>query len=71
MPSRTAKQLSKSLKKILQLYARGGFIIRVIFMDMEFEKVKDELGLVDVNTTAAREQVAEIERGIRLLKERS
>ena len=38
---------------------------------MEFEKVKDELGLVDVNTTAAREHVAEIERGIRLLKERS
>ena len=40
-------------------------------MDMEFEKVKDELGLVDVSTTAAREHVAEIERGIRLLKERS
>ena len=40
-------------------------------MDVEFEKVKDELGLVDVNTTAAREHVAEIERGICLLKERS
>jgi hypothetical protein len=40
-------------------------------MDMEFEKVKTELGLVDVNTTAAREHVAEIERGIRLLKERA
>ena len=71
VPSRTAKQLSKSLKKIVQLYARGGFIIRVILMDMEFEKVKDELGLVDVNTTAVREHVAEIERGIHLLKERS
>ena len=71
VPSRTAKQLSKLFKKIVQLYARGGFIIRVILMDMEFEKVKDELGLIDVNTTAAREHVAEIERGIRLLKERS
>ena len=40
-------------------------------MDMEFKKVKDELGLVDVNTTAAREHVAEIERGMCLLKERS
>ena len=38
---------------------------------MESEKVKDELGLVNVNTTAAREHVAEIERGICLLKERS
>ena len=38
---------------------------------MEFEKVKDQQGmeLVDVNTTAAREHVGEIERGIRYLKE--
>ena len=43
----------------------------MILMDMEFEKVKTELGLIDVNTTAAREHVAEIERGISLLKERS
>ena len=41
-------------------------------MDMEFENVKDEKGmeLIDVNTTAAREHVGEIERGIRYLKER-
>ena len=71
VPSRTVKQLSKSLKRIVQLYARGDFIICVILMDMEFEKVKDELRLIDVNTTAAREHVAEIERGICLLKERS
>ena len=55
----------------MQLYAQGGLIIRVILVDMEFERVKDELGLVDVNTTAAREHVAEIEGGIRLLKEHS
>ena len=29
------------------------------------------MGLVDVNTTAAREHVAEIKRSIRLVKERS
>ena len=41
-------------------------------MDMEFEKVKEQEGmkLVDVNTTAAREHLGEIERGIRYLKER-
>ena len=38
VPTRTAKQLSKLLEKIVQLYLRGGFIIRVILMDMEFEK---------------------------------
>ena len=39
-------------------------------MDMEFEKVKDKKGmeLVNVNKTAAREHVGEIERGIRYLK---
>ena len=42
-------------------------------MDMEFVKVKDEKGmeLIDVNTTAARGHVGEIERGIRYLKERA
>ena len=47
--------------------------MRTIMMDMEFEKVKDKRGmeLIDVDTTAAREHVGEIERGIRYLKERS
>ena len=40
-------------------------------MDMEFEKIKDDFDKVEVNTTAAREHVAEIERGIRNVKERS
>ena len=39
-------------------------------MDMEFEKVKSEMDSVEINTTAAREHVGEIERGIRTLKER-
>ena len=51
----------------------GGYRVRTIMMDMEFEKVKDEKGmdLIDVNATAAREHVGEIERGIRYLKERA
>ena len=39
-------------------------------MDMEFEKVKDEIALVELNITAAREHVGEIERSIRVVKER-
>ena len=38
-------------------------------MDMEFEKIKDDMQLVDINTTAAQEHVREIERSIHLLKE--
>ena len=33
IPSRKAGQLANSLKKVLYLYARGGFIVNVIFMD--------------------------------------
>ena len=39
-------------------------------MDMEIEKVKDFVPLVEVNTTAAREHVGLVERAIRHLKEK-
>ena len=71
LPSRTAKQLSKSLKKIVKLYTRGGFIVRLVMMDMEFEKIKDEFDTVIVNTTGARDHVGEIERLIKFIKERA
>ena len=62
VPNRKAAQLSSFHKKIIDIYARGGFTVRNIMMDMEFEKIKDEKGieLIDVNATAAREHVGEI-----------
>ena len=39
-------------------------------MEMEFEKVRDKLTIIEVNTTMAREHVPEIEHQIRLIKER-
>ena len=71
VPSRTAKQLGSSLKKIIRLYAKGGFVVRLILMDGEFAKVEDELPLVQSNTAATQEHVAEIERGHRTIKERA
>ena len=72
VPRRTAKQLSKSLKRVIRLYNRGGFAVQTILMDMEFDKVAPHLeGDVVVNTSAAREHVAEIEREIRTEKERA
>ena len=72
IPTRTAKQLSKSLRRIVNIYARGGFSICIIMMDREFEKIKEVEGmeLLDINTTAARDHVREIERGIQYLKQR-
>ena len=54
-----------------KIYARGGFVIRLVLMDMEFEKFKDKVGLVEVHTMATREHVGEIERQTRLIKERT
>ena len=69
VPSRTAKQLAKSLMKIVKLYALGGFVVRTVLMDGEFEKIKPEVEL-DINISPAREHVGEIERYHRTLKER-
>ena len=38
-------------------------------MDQEFDKVEDEVGSVEINTTAAREHVGKIERMIIVIKE--
>jgi hypothetical protein len=71
LPTRTATQLSNSLTKIVRLYACTGFIIRIIIMDQEFDKVKDTNEMVEINTTAAREHIGKTGRYIRAAKERS
>ena len=63
----TAGQLAKYLLKIVKLYVRDGYVTCLVIMDMEFEKVKDKVGLLEINTTSAREYVANIERQIRLM----
>ena len=69
VPSWTAKQLAKSLMKIIKLYTLGGFVIRTVIMDREFENIKPEVEL-DVYISAARAHVGEIERYHKTLKER-
>ena len=56
--------------KVVCGYARGGFIVNLVLMDMQFENIKDMLPVVEVNTTAVREHVPEIERRIKMIKER-
>ena len=68
LPSRTVPMLCDTLKKTLVIYRRGGFVVRTCLMDMEFEKLVNEMDEVVINTTAAREHVGDVERCIRTIK---
>ena len=68
VPTCRVAYLAKCLRKVLYLYAKGGFLVNVCLMDREFEAVKEHLPLVELNITAAREHVPEIEREIRQIK---
>lgn len=71
LPSRTVDQLISNLNKAIKLYRRGGYVVRVALMDMEFEPLVRKSEDVVINTTAAREHVGDIERYIRTQKERA
>ncbi len=68
---RTATALVKHIERVLHVYGRGGFSIRMILMDGEFEKIKGLLQNVECNTTAAKEHVSEAEQMIWTIKERT
>ena len=69
VPVRTATNLSKHIKRGLEVYKRAGFIVRTILMDVEFEKIRPLLPTLECNTTAAKERVSKAERTIRMIKE--
>jgi hypothetical protein len=71
LPSWTGKHLALTLEQFIRGYRVAGFIVQVALMDMEFEKLKDVLPNITINTTAAREHVGEIERKIQVIKERA
>ena len=58
IPSRTAQQLDNSLMKVVKLYDKDGFFVCNVLMDGEFEKVKPEISLLEINIPAASEHVA-------------
>ena len=70
LPTRTAKSIASRIDQIKHLYGRGGFTVGTILMDNEFEKIRALVPNLHINTTAANEHVPEIERRIRLIKER-
>ena len=60
LPSQTATQRSNSLTKIVKLYAQPGYIVQVIMMDQEFDKIEDTCHTVEINITAACKHIGEI-----------
>ena len=68
---RTAKRLVDTLERVIRIYSKAGFIVQTALMDMEFEKLRDMLPNVTLNTTAVREHVGKIERKVRVEKERA
>ncbi len=68
---RTANALVKHIKRALHVYGRGGFSVRTILMNGDFEKIKGLLHNVECNTTAAKEHVSEAKQMIRTIKKRT
>jgi hypothetical protein len=62
--------LTHTLERVFKIYGTAGFVVQTAMMDMELEKLKTVMPHVALNTTAAREHVGEIERKIRVIKER-
>ena len=65
---RTGRNLLKCIKKIFNLYKARNFRIKSLYMDREFEPLRDllrndsEMKEALLNTTSADEHVPEIER---------
>ncbi len=70
IPSRTVKRLANSMEHVIRIYRKASFIVQTSMMDMELKKLRDLLTNVALNTMAAREHAGEIERKIRVIKER-
>ncbi len=56
----TATSLESLLQRIVRVYARAGFTVQAILMDIEFEKVRDHVPMLDVHTPAASEHVGDM-----------
>ena len=67
---RTASKLGLLLHRTITVYTHAGFKIQTVLMDNEFDKVKDHVPHAILNTPAASEHVGDIERRIRVIKER-
>ena len=64
--------LVSACRNICNVYTRRGFEVKTTLMDRQFAPVKEKFSSsnVEINLTSAKEHVPEIERFIRVMKER-
>ena len=67
VPNHTAALLSSSQIKVIKMYQRGVFIVNLILMDQEFNKLEEviesidgSIGNVEIHTTAAHKYMGKI-----------
>ena len=60
----TGPVLANSRKNILNMHIVRGYMVKVIRMDMESEKIIDDIEMAIVNTTGARGYTTATERGL-------
>ena len=73
LEKQTAARMTKAIQNVLQVYHSGGFRVKHVRMDGQFECLRGPLLAMGVllNTTSRDEHVGFVERYIRVLKERS
>ena len=60
-PTRTASHLGSILNRIIRVYNKAGLTVQILLMDNEFDKIRDHVPTVDLNTPAASKHIGEIE----------
>jgi Reverse transcriptase (RNA-dependent DNA polymerase) len=73
LPDMESDTLLTASDNVFNIYSRRGFQVKNMMMDMQFSPLKDALLArgVTLNVASAQEHVGEIERFIRVLKERA
>ena len=49
-PSRTAKQLAADIRRVMDVYARGGFQVGTVLMDNKFEPLRNLVPILAMST---------------------
>ena len=65
----TKTLLSKSIEKVIKKYEDGGFKVKFVDADMQFECLEDSFGGITLEIADTNDHVHAIERSIRTMKE--
>jgi len=70
LPTRSKANLKDALSRAITLYRNKGMYVTTALGDGEFDPLRNELGETDMNPSAAAKHAPEIERRLRVIKER-